>query len=989
MEEGALQWHEADTARLQPTNLLIAKPQRAWDRRALSSFARRKSLRANITKVSFAHHRVPIPSRGPIGATAGHMASPMKPVKKLCTESNFGVAPRVSRWEGRGSPMRKIVTRAGAAGQEFMALKEDVDDEEGVEQDVAIEIVEEDGTIREVGVDEAEMDQAWEDEEVFDDTMMHLGTAMDHVIGAENNHPIGHPKVSAQPWGDNIIDEPASPVLPILRQDTESVLTSAPPTQQSLGTDTIAEADLNATEQIKLPEGFVSPVKQRRKLGPRSLKPWTDGRRQTLPVQFAPITIMSRGDECAGGDQCFVGKINDEPLPALSSTQKTNNEHEAEWEDIQEESDPACVNEQISTTGRHDDINKEMDSNASAQSVCSDDEMTQHDSIVAVETSRQPAQTRDATPSSKVYQPNNVSDLDPDSRRASRRKSSSPFKQNTKPSISQSHLVAFTPLKLPEAWLERNNQLVQDNLSELSHGAPQVSSAEPFNDAHDMMNMELPAVIERATSAPPEEAQLSAQKSFKPRLSDDTALLQSFLKRAAESKSSRRLSVSDKESLTNRRDSDTVRRALASTAKLDVLADLDPNSPSVRGQPELINSFTPDWDGVPSIEKAVIHAEEEIGEIAQTTRRSGRGRKKPQVLAPMTYSVPSKISIRANANVDLKKSEAQEKAVLLKTNTRKNKFGALSRTLRLTQLAAENATNQYPEIMEADDLNNPNNATRRLRWAETLAVYSDTPEPESSHLSDEANEANDAVLREATRTEMDIDEDTAPMSAPVAPVDTPSKPKAQLRRLPARNVSAGRVADARSELSLHEATPDEEIAVVETAAKPPSSRKQSRIATPAKALKHGTSLLTVTDDDQLPTPGVRKPAIPRKKAISKMPAPSTSSLMTGNGRENNSSLMLASPAKKKGSTAAMGPSRGPPTVKSFAPKLDFSGSLRLDAPSPELGQASLMSPAKKARGGKSVFASAVPEQSGVGMVESVHGARTQITSSPAKKRTRR
>ena len=75
---------------------------------------------------------------------------------------------------------------------------------------------------------------------------------------------------------------------------------------------------------------------------------------------------------------------------------------------------------------------------------------------------------------------------------------------------------------------------------------------------------------------------MSPHKPSRPRVSDDTALLQAFLNRAAEGKNSRRISATKRESITNRRDSDAVRQALASPAKAEVLADLDPNSPSPR-----------------------------------------------------------------------------------------------------------------------------------------------------------------------------------------------------------------------------------------------------------------------------------------------------------------------------------------------------------------------------------------------------------------------
>ena len=65
---------------------------------------------------------------------------------------------------------------------------------------------------------------------------------------------------------------------------------------------------------------------------------------------------------------------------------------------------------------------------------------------------------------------------------------------------------------------------------------------------------------------------------IRPRISDDTAILHAFLNRAAANR--KQPSVSKRESLENQKDSNVVRQALASPAKAEVLAELDPNSPS-------------------------------------------------------------------------------------------------------------------------------------------------------------------------------------------------------------------------------------------------------------------------------------------------------------------------------------------------------------------------------------------------------------------------
>nr|POE74719.1 hypothetical protein CFP56_37250 [Quercus suber] len=820
---------------------------------------------------------------------------------------------------------------------------------------------------------------------------MHLGDVVDHVLGAEIiSHGISNAPF-VQPLSDEVVGEPESTVLLLDKQDMEPVLTSNPPTPRSPATTTIPRSILKATEQAQLPEGYVTPVRQRRKLGPRSLRPGMDGRRKTLPVQFAPIALIPGNDESSEEEHVIVSEVVVEEPQPLSVQQKVvaTTEPEGEWEDVQEEEeDSACVDDNsraIINSGTHCE-GSDRDSCTADMSM--DDVKEQHDSTLAGQTSECSATASKVISSQRTDQHYDVVDLGARSRRSPRRKSSSPLKQSMVASMDRSHLIAFTPVKLPRLWLELSTQFVPDNVRAPSDDSPEILEDETSMDTTDATNPDLPAMLERSTSAPPEEAKLSPRKASKPRLSDDTALLQSFLKRAAESKSSRRLSVSDKESLTNRRDSDTVRRALASPAKVDVLTDLDPNSPSVRGSSDLASSVATDRHDLSTNEKAVGQVEDEIADTTQMTRRSGRGRQKPQVLAPMTYSAPSKISIRGNANVDLKRSEAQEKATLLKTNTRKNKFGAVSRMIRLTQLAAEQASGDSAEIVEADGTHHSLESNPRLRWAETLAVYFEAPEPEYSQVSDEAHEPTDTILlAEEADSKMDIDEDSAPAPTPVAPVDTPSKPRAKLRRLPARSSSAAGIAVAKSE-----ALPETRVEVIaaEPKAKPPSTRRQSRIATPAKSLKSGTSLLPATDEAVVTRPVVaQQPTIPKKRAVPKMPASSTSSLVAVNGKENNNSSMLASPARKKSSAGATGAVRGPPTAKSFVPQLDFGSSLRLGAPSADVGTAGLMSPAKKGKGGTSMFASGASEKGAAGMAEGVHGNGTKLTSSPAKKRTRR
>lgn len=251
-------------------------------------------------------------------------------------------------------------------------------------------------------------------------------------------------------------------------------------------------------------------------------------------------------------------------------------------------------------------------------------------------------------------------------------------------------------------------------------------------------------------------------------IDDDTAILKSFLSRAAASKAERSAFITRRSSLENRRDSDIVRHALASPRK--ALEEKDPNSPS-----KMDSEGTFDLSATP-----VLNPEDE--ESASPTldqpepedtleAKSGRGSrrssraKKSRLPAPATTTQPpssNKIAIRRADGTDpvvLKKTDAQELALITKNNTRKNKQGAFMVSLRLLKLQAE-AILSPPEDIDAEAEKQPVLGRRGIRWDETLAYY---------------QEHADTIAAQQAEAESLATPDE--LSLPVSTVTKKSKPK--------------------------------------------------------------------------------------------------------------------------------------------------------------------------------------------------------------------
>lgn len=925
-------WNATDIAQLQPGHLTRSKPVRGWERKPASPFTKQRLRVGKVWRRAF-----PPVGRAPSNNATGEVEertikrlragqgtqSPLKIVKRLCLGANNGVG---LQWDRIESPTKRIVTRSAAA-DDLVALSDEEEEDSGSDQQTeevqgtVIEILGEDGTTLRLNPDQAQNDGDWSDEDA----------------------------------SDNGTEEPSDVALGQMHEDTVAAPTRdiEPANEISLKTLDSMRSPALAPAPIVLPAGFVSPVR-RKHIPSRQNEPRKSdvSRRRTLPQTFAPAADKEHTSTPTKESDDILDTSDTKEKPEMETgelqeghgDQATNAErikvsegltmdsNEDEWEDLQEE--PVTDGEGAQMSGDVAVKSLELDSSADSGQ------------------QREGNKTSPATRS--PYQ-----QLDLPLRRSPRRKSSSPVKQRSFSSFVDpaSHLVAFSPVKnllcdTPEA----KQQIMMDRDETMQ----------------DLIN-ESPLVLERSVSAPPEEPQMSARRSEKPRVSDDTALLQAFLNRAAENKSSRRLSATKRESLSNRRDSDTVRQALASPAKPEVLGALDPNSPSPKKSIVAFEDLKPIQDEDATVGSPLQSSGEAENLQGRTTRRSHRDKRRVERAAPLAHT---RISLRGNTDpVILKRSEAQELATMTRANTRKNKAGSVMPTLRLTKLITEKAPIEASPETETAHTVRP--GVRSVKWDETLAYYQEAPTEPEVQLFELGDSKTAPKLQKAPPALVEENDSDEAIPAPPPAAETPSKPKVRKLRAPRTAASSGKTAAASGPV-------EEVLESAPTMLKPKQSRR-SRIATPAK----GSETSSLLPEEVATEPSVdatatatRPKAVPRKKAASRLPAPAPVSLSTSS---HEGASLIASPPKKKSTNGAQ-------ATKNPVTKLDFQ--TKLSAPSKPAdsltagGPPGLMSPAK--RGGRNIVFGNVPQGPVFGAkADAADERKAPGLSSPAKKRTRR
>ncbi|KAI4734815.1 hypothetical protein E4T50_14658 [Aureobasidium sp. EXF-12298] len=395
----------------------------------------------------------------------------------------------------------------------------------------------------------------------------------------------------------------------------------------------------------------------------------------------------------------------------------------------------------------------------------------------------------------------------------------------------------------------------------------------------------------RTSSAPPEDTNTPEAVSM-PRISDDTAILHAFLSRAAASK--RPMPAHRRESLENRRDSDAVRHALASTDKPEVLTDLDPASPLL---PSNISSDVQDTEPEPESAK-----EEPVLELPTSTpTRSKAPRRTTRTRTPAAApKKPAKIAIRSAADhIALKRTEAQELALLTRANTRKNKGKSVMPQARLLEvrdeiLSFEDPTGDSAGMDVVEEVQSDKSVVRRgVQWNETLThvreFESDSPDSppktkaRTSRVSaralepfvplTSAEEPND----EAAETEVDI---TEPESQPA--VQPPSEPTPRAKAVPIKRKSRIATPARSSKLAVAKPVPTAPLLQPPTIPAPqPSEPLTTSLGTPKKPPTPFTAL-------KPPSLSSRLEFAPPKTDVASSTVAHTSSLPG-----------LSSPAKKR------------------------------------------------------------------------------------------
>ncbi|KAK5682657.1 hypothetical protein LTS10_005786 [Elasticomyces elasticus] len=1015
-------WAADDTTLLLPSNLPIARVQRAWERKPASPLARGR-FRVGGGKV---WKRVLMPnSSGMRDGSAqaagfgvgGGLASPQCPTKRLRVEAG---AARVSKWEARQSPVRKIVTRSALDGRLLelpLSLEREGDGLVEDEGDVTYEVLGEDGRVLElVGEEGGEASHEWSDvededaeeeaEEVVDATVLQSGDAVPAPQPADPSSS----SASYQELESASLDPAASIGTPLREPQTVTALQSPSaayhkpeeniaiatwtPILASLATQPPAEPTISPSTSANvaqlhssLPEGFLTPAKrpQRRKLGSRASRGAVDSRRRTLPVQFAPEVeikpalgveaqtgvsddAVECGDETLGetmdsadamadhgsGVEDADEEVSVEPLRNAEVLAEERGSHgemdvatamdgevemgEKDWEDVEDE-----TSERVATAQTSVSIVESMP-----------EESLHDDELVLQSPEAEAPQMSDFTMSETEPVPSieQRSNADISLRRSPRRKSTSPIKPKTVTSGGEKpHHIAFTPLRRSSPFVD---------LRHTSTGTLDDDNSTPMKDDDAAAN---PISPRAASSAPPEEPQIQPRnRTEKPRISDDTAFLHAFLKQAEEKKGrgERRLSVTEKESVSNRRDSDTVRQALAASPEeqqqrpdLGLPGERDGGSPSPKKR-QVVADFD-DAVGVVVGSEAAQEILEDAAGLAEGSRmrRSGRGKRRPQVFSSEASSGtgPAKISIRGlSGSGDVVKKD--EVPVLTRSNTKKNKGGAVLPKARLVKLALEHVAegssdaapaatsgdHEMDDVDAVDKVGKKNKKGMSLHWAEELVSFYQGGEREV--------EMGDEEEVEEMRMPWERGADFDPtVEVPVPASETPSKPKGgRVRKLKA----PGRTAGTAAKVKVGAAKVEDSVVEASVAApidKPAAPKpRRSRIATPAaKGVVKGDLLPA----DLVVAPLAAPPSVsedaktvaapPSKKratSVSRLPPPrtiasmasasiaATTSISTG-GKENLT--LTSSPPKKRSrtTTASTALSTAKAASALAPPKLDF------------------------------------------------------------------
>lgn len=231
--------------------------------------------------------------------------------------------------------------------------------------------------------------------------------------------------------------------------------------------------------------------------------------------------------------------------------------------------------------------------------------------------------------------------------------------------------------------------------------------------------------------------------SVKVNLNDDESVLHAFLSRAKASKAAR---IATRSSASHKRDSDAVKTALASPKPATSISDdLDPASPST------FRSDATDWMGTstsavddealasPTLTLAQapsLSSSRQTVEAAAVAdmapRRSKRGMSpklvdatSPDQTQPVR-AAPQTITVRRPDGSDrltLQKTEAQRLSQSTRSNTNRNKAGAVPVRSMLMKLKDDKSITETSPAAPADEAISANPARKGVRWNEDLVSF--------------------------------------------------------------------------------------------------------------------------------------------------------------------------------------------------------------------------------------------------------------------------
>lgn len=260
----------------------------------------------------------------------------------------------------------------------------------------------------------------------------------------------------------------------------------------------------------------------------------------------------------------------------------------------------------------------------------------------------------------------------------------------------------------------------------------------------------------------PDQTDMTADftADFTSQFDDDKDRLKAFILRVGQEKANKAANITRRESLQNRRDSDAIRRALASPRP--ALEEKDANVPSPTRDSSVVDISKVLESAISDVEDRDLSSQTNITapggnddetattspSLRRSTRKQSRIPQLPSATAPAQQRTPKKISVRRTDGNDTlvlaQKKEAQELANLTRANTRKNKGGAIAPTMRLAQLVAENLANlnvpvpvlqaaspsgeQRDQQPEADRKEQSTGRRKSVRWnEEKLTSFSLAP----------------------------------------------------------------------------------------------------------------------------------------------------------------------------------------------------------------------------------------------------------------------